>query len=277
VPSTALTARAVQAALRREADPERAKVALWYFKTGPGEYGEGDRFLGVAATPLRRISRQFRELPLDQADRLLASPWHEDRLAALLILGEAYPRSDEKRQARIYRLYLSRTDRINNWDLVDCSAAEVVGRHLRHRSRRPLYRLARSRSLWERRIAIIATKHWIRDGELDDTLTLAERLVGDQEDLIHKAVGWMLRCVGDRDRSRLRGFLDRHAATMPRTMLRYAVEKLPEALRRRYLGVRHAAATGSASGKLARPARTAPPRPRAVLAAPSRNRSRRGG
>jgi 3-methyladenine DNA glycosylase AlkD len=231
----------VQAALRREADPERAKVALWYFKTGPGEYGEGDQFLGIAATPLRRISRQFRDLPPGQVDRLLASPWHEDRLAALLILGEAYPRSDAKRQAEIYRLYLSRTDRINNWDLVDCSAAEVVGRHLRTRSRKPLYRLARSRQLWKRRIAIIATKHWIRDGELDDTLALAERLVGDREDLIHKAVGWMLRCVGDRDRARLQEFLDRHSATMPRTMLRYAIEKLPGPLRRRYLRVRRAA------------------------------------
>jgi 3-methyladenine DNA glycosylase AlkD len=266
----------VQAALRREADPERAKVALWYFKTGPGEYGEGDRFLGIAATPLRRISRQFRNLPLDQADRLLASTWHEDRLAALLILGEAYPRSDAKRQAEIYRLYLARTDRINNWDLVDCSAAEVVGRHLRARSRRPLFRLARSRHLWERRIAIIATKHWIRDGEIDDTLVLAERLIGDREDLIHKGVGWMLRCVGDRDRARLQDFLDRHAAAMPRTMLRYAIEKLPQTLRRRYLEARAAAATGSVRGESGRPAQSRRLRPPAARAATARNRSRHG-
>ena len=230
-----LTAKAVQAALRAEADPERAKVALWYFKTGPGEYGEGDKFLGVAAAPLRRISRQFRDLPLSEVDRLLASPWHEDRSAGVLILGEAYGRSDPDRQERIYRLYLSRTDRINGWDLVDCSAAEVVGRHLRHRSRKPLHRLAQSRSLWERRIAIVATKHWIRDGESGETMALVERMVHDSEDLIQKAVGWMLREVGKQDRAALRLFLDRHAATMPRTMLRYAIEKLPPSVRRRYL------------------------------------------
>jgi 3-methyladenine DNA glycosylase AlkD len=272
VPERSLTAKAVQAALRREADPDRAKVALWYFKTGPGEYGEGDRFLGIAAAPMRRISKAFRDLPLSEVDRLLASPWHEDRATAVLILGEAYGRSDAERQEQIYRLYLSSTDRINGWDLVDCSAAEVVGRHLRHRSRRPLYRLARSRSLWERRIAIVATKHWIRDGELDETLALAERLVGDREDLIRKAVGWMLRCVGDRDRARLQDFLDRHAATMPRTMLRYAIEKLPQALRRRYL----------AAAKLASPSRSVPsdrsgfPPPRAAGAGHGPTRSRRG-
>ena len=235
MPDAALTARAVQAALRREADPERAKVALWYFKTGPGEYGEGDRFLGVAAAPLRRIARQFRNLPLSEADRLLASPWHEDRSAAVLILGSAYARSEPERQERIYRLYLSRTDRINGWDLVDCSAGEVVGRHLRHRSRKPLHRLAQSRSLWERRIAIVATKQWIREGELDETMALAERMVQDPEDLIQKAVGWMLREVGKRDRAALERFLDRHAATMPRTMLRYAVERLPVRVSRRYM------------------------------------------
>ena len=272
MPERLLTAKAVKAALRCEADPERAKGALWYFKTGPGEYAEGDRFLGVAAAPMRRISRAFRDLPLSEVDRLLASPWHEDRAAAVLILGEAYERSDPERQEQIYRLYLSRTDRINGWDLVDCSAAEVVGRHLRHRSRRPLHRLARSRSLWERRIAIVATKHWIRDGDLDETLALAERLVGDREDLIHKAVGWMLRCVGDRDRARLQEFLDRHAAAMPRTMLRYAIEKLPVSLRRRYL----------AAAKLAAASRSVPsdrsgfPQPRAAGAGHGPTRSRRG-
>ena len=235
MPDSTLTATAVKAALRHHRDPKRAEAALWYFKTGPGEYGEGDRFLGVAAAPLRRISRQFRNLPLSEVDRLLASPWHEDRSAAVLILGEAYPRSDPERQERIYRLYLSRTDRINGWDLVDCSAAEVVGRHLRHRSRKPLHRLARSQSLWERRIAIIATKRWIGEGEMDETMALAERMVQDPEDLIQKAVGWMLREVGKRDRAALERFLARHAATMPRTMLRYAVERLPARLRRHYM------------------------------------------
>jgi 3-methyladenine DNA glycosylase AlkD len=272
VPERSLTAKAVKAALRREADPERAKVALWYFKTGPGEYGEGDRFLGIAAAPMRRISKAFRDLPLSEVDRLLASPWHEDRAAAVLILGEAYGRCDAERQEQIYRLYLSRTDRINGWDLVDCSAAEVVGRHLRHRSRRPLHRLAGSRSLWERRIAVIATKQWIREGELGETLALAERLLHDREDLIHKAVGWMLRCVGDRDRARLREFLDRQAATMPRTMLRYAIEKLPESLRRRYL----AAARSAAASRSVPSGRSGSPPPRAAAAGHGPTRSRRG-
>jgi 3-methyladenine DNA glycosylase AlkD len=176
--------------------------------------------------------REFRELPLTDAGALLASPWHEDRLVALMILVEQYHRTPAARAA-IYRLYLGHTDRINNWDLVDVSAANVVGAHLEERSRKPLYRLAKSNSLWERRIAIVATLHFIRRNQFEDTLAISKILLGDKQDLIHKACGWMLREVGKRDEDVLRGFLEEHAGVMPRTMLRYAIERLPD--RQRYL------------------------------------------
>lgn len=225
---------ALKRRLRELANRERAAHSLRFFKTRPGQYGEGDRFLGLTVPEMRRVVREFRELPLAAADALLASPWHEERLVALLILVEQYRRTPAARSA-IYRLYLGRTGRINNWDLVDASAAHVVGTHLETRSRKPLYRLARSTSLWERRIAIIATQHFIRRDDFADTLAIARLLLHDEHDLIHKATGWMLREVGKRDERALRGFLDEHAAKMPRTMLRYAIERFRPALRRRYL------------------------------------------
>ncbi len=228
----------VRADVRRSADPVRAKLAQGYFKTGPGEYGEGDRFLGLKAADLRRVAATYRDLPLPEVERLLASPWHEDRAAGLLIMAHAYAKADAKGQTAIYRCYLAHTDRVNNWDLVDMSAPHIVGRHLAHRSRRTLYRLARSGNLWERRIAIISTFHFIRDGEFDETLALAGLLLGEEEDLIHKAVGWALREVGKRDRGVLEAFLDAHAERMPRTMLRYAIERFPQRLRKRYLARR---------------------------------------
>jgi len=209
--------------LRALADSIRAEHSLRFFKTGPGQYGEGDRFLGLVVPDMRRLVREFRALPLVDADALLASPWHEERLVALMILVEQYRRSPD---AAIYRLYLGRTDRINNWDLVDVSAPHIVGAHLASRSRKPLYRLAKSKSLWDRRIAIIATQHFIRLGDFDDTLAIARLLLNDTHDLIHKACGWMLREIGKRDERALREFLDEHAAAMPRTMLRYAIERL---------------------------------------------------
>jgi len=226
---------ALKRRLRTVANRERATHSLRFFKTGPGQYGEGDRFLGLTVPEMRRVVREFRELPLAGAEALLASPWHEERLVALMILVEQYRRTPAARAA-IYRLYLGRTDRINNWDLVDVSAAHVVGAHLAERSRKPLYRLARSKSLWERRIAIVATQHFIRRNEFADTLAIARLLLRDRHDLIHKATGWMLREVGKRDEAALRAFLDEHAPTMPRTMLRYAIERFPPPLRRHYLG-----------------------------------------
>jgi 3-methyladenine DNA glycosylase AlkD len=220
--------------LRALANPERAAHSLRFFKTGPGQYGHGDRFLGLTVPDMRRLIRDFRDLPLDDADALLASPWHEERLVALMILVEQC-RRDPAAGAAIYRLCLARTDRINNWDLVDVSAPQIVGAYLETRSRKPLYRLARSKSLWERRIAIVATQHFIRRGDVGDTLAIARLLLGDEHDLIHKACGWMLREVGKRDERGLRAFLDEHGAVMPRTMLRYAIERFAPAVRRRYL------------------------------------------
>jgi 3-methyladenine DNA glycosylase AlkD len=228
-------ATAVLRALRQHADPERARHQARYFRTGAGEYGEGDRFLGITVPQTRSVVRRFRGLSLGEIERLLESPWHEARLAAVLLLAAAYPKADASGRQAVYRLYLRRTDRINNWDLVDVTAPGVVGRHLEGRSRKVLHRLIRSRSLWERRIALLATAHFIRLGQYDDTIALVTATLDDREDLIHKASGWMLREVGQHDPGVLRRFLARYASRMPRTMLRYAIEKLPPAERRRWL------------------------------------------
>jgi 3-methyladenine DNA glycosylase AlkD len=233
---SALRATQVIARLKSMGSPAKAAHSLRFFRTGPGEYGEGDRFLGLTVPEIRAIERQSRDLPLTEVDRLLQSEWHEARLLALLILVHRYTKGDTSTRQKVYRLYLDRTDRINNWDLVDSSAPGIVGAHLRDRADRAkvLDRLARSRSLWERRIAIVATLHFIRAGELADTMRIAAQLLDDDEDLIHKAAGWMLREAGKKDVGALRAFLDRFAPAMPRTMLRYAIERLPEEERRRY-------------------------------------------
>ena len=181
------------------------------------------------------MAKAHRDLPLPQISKLLKSPWHEERLAALLILVLQFAKADEPHRQRIYDLYLTNTHRINNWDLVDCSAEHIVGDHLLDKSRDPLFVLARSPLLWDRRIAIMATFHFIRRGEFATTLALAEVLRDDREDLIHKAVGWMLREVGKRDMAAEEEFLRRHCRHMPRTMLRYAIERFPEPLRQKYL------------------------------------------
>jgi len=221
--------------MRRLADPARAAGSQRYFRTAPGEYGAGDRFMGLDAAQIRRLAREFARLSLPEVEALLESPWHEARLLAVVLLANAYARADARAQAGIYRLYLRRTDRINNWDLVDASAPEVVGGHLLERSRAPLRKLARSQSVWERRIAVVATHHFIRRGDFDDTLRLARLLMDDEHDLIHKAVGWMLREVGKRDEHTLLGFLDRHASELPRTALRYSIERLTPGQRKRYM------------------------------------------
>lgn len=217
-------------------NPRIAAGARRFFKTGKGEYGEGDKFLGIRVPVFRRLCRECRGAPLRIALDLLTSPFHEIRLLALLMLVDRYERSRSsgEREA-IYRAYLRHAARINNWDLVDCSAPKIVGAHLLERDRAPLYRLARSKCLWERRIAVIATFAFIRNGDFSDTLRIAELLLRDGEDLIHKAAGWMLREVGNRDPAALRRFLARHAREMPRVMLRYAVEKLPPDERRAWL------------------------------------------
>jgi 3-methyladenine DNA glycosylase AlkD len=230
---------AIQARLRALADPHIAEHSTRFFKTGPGEYGEGDRFLGIRVPVLRRVARELRGVSIPTAFALLRSPFHEERLFALLVLVNRFARGDDKAQTRIYEGYLRAIARhVNNWDLVDTSAPAIVGAYLEHRTRKPLHDLARSRSLWERRVAIIATFWLIKHGSFDDALAIAELLLRDKEDLIHKAAGWMLREVGNRDRAAATRFLRKHRSRMPRTMLRYAIEKLPAAERRAYLADR---------------------------------------
>lgn len=224
--------------LRHASNPERATASLRFFKTGPGEYGEGDKFLGVAVPDVRKVARAGESLKARDVRQLLTSEWHEERLLGLLILVRQFERGDDRTREAVYQLYLRHTRHINNWDLVDSSAPYIVGAYLATRSRAPLRQLAKSRSLWERRIAMLATFHFIRHQEFDDALRTAEMLLGDQEDLIHKAVGWMLREIGNRDRAQLEDFLEKHAARMPRVMLAYAVEKFSAADRRRWLARR---------------------------------------
>ncbi|MFN7931648.1 MAG: DNA alkylation repair protein [Blastocatellia bacterium] len=225
----------IQAQLRALASEDNAKIALRFFKTGLGEYGEGDQFIGVRAPDLRRLARELKATPMDEACALLQSPIHEARSLALIILVHAFMKGDAAIKKAIYDAYLEHTQFINNWDLVDVSAPHIVGAYLFDKSRQPLYKLVKSSSLWERRISIIATQYFIRQNDFAETLQIAAQLLGDKHDLIHKAVGWMLREVGDRDLAAEEAFLMLHYQTMPRTMLRYAIEKFPEARRQAYL------------------------------------------
>ena len=221
--------------LEAVADKNDALQLQRYFKTGPGEYGEGDRFIGVRVGPLRKLAHEFRSLSLTDIATLLKSPFHEERMLALLVLIDQFARGSASEQKAIYDLYLDSLEVINNWDLVDVSAPRIVGAWLEHRSRNTLYRLARSPHLWSRRVAMMATLYFIKDGDFDDALAIADLLKNDEHDLVHKAVGWMLREVGNRDRQVEEGFLAPRYKTMPRTMLRYAIEKFPQNRRKRYL------------------------------------------
>ena len=214
-----------------------------FFKTGPGQYGEGDVFIGVRVPVLRKLAKEFRGLPLPEIDVLLCSTIHEERLLAILILSQSLNRCDAEHRKLVYDFYMSRTEHVNNWDLVDTSAPAIVGGYLADKSRKPLMKLAKSKSLWERRIAIIATQHFIRLGQFDDTLSISRMLLSDHQDLIHKAAGWMLREVGERDFLPLVQFLDEHASNMPRTMLRYAIEHFPADERKAYLAMRNESKT----------------------------------
>ncbi len=221
--------------LQKLANKKRAAQSRRYFKTGPGEYGEGDIFVGIRVPELRKLSRAYRDIPLEATEILLNSPIHEERLLALLILVMKYAGSDAGEQKRIYTLYLKNTRFVNNWDLVDASAHYIVGPFLMDKNKRPLYRLAASKSIWDRRIAIMSTFHYIRQNIYSETLKIADTLISDQEDLIHKAVGWMLREIGKRDLQTEEKFLRPRYKAMPRTMLRYAIERFPAAKRQRYL------------------------------------------
>jgi 3-methyladenine DNA glycosylase AlkD len=232
---SAPTARSVIRELQALGTPAKAQASARFFKTAEGQYGHGDVFFGVTVPEQRKVAKRNRSLALTQVALLLAHDAHECRLTGLLILVDQYRKADPAQRARIARFYLARRSRVNNWDLVDSSAPYILGDYLLNRDRSILYRLARSKQVWDRRIAIIATGAFIREGQFDDTLELAKLLLQDSHDLIHKAVGWMLREVGNKSREIEERFLERHAAVMPRTMLRYAIEKFPEAGRRRYL------------------------------------------
>jgi 3-methyladenine DNA glycosylase AlkD len=222
-----MTSDLIQKRLLDLGDRAKAQVLQRFFKTGPGEYGEGDRFLGITVPRLRKLSKEYEDMDQDEVEALIESPFHEARLLALLIFIRRYQQEDESGKKRIYTFYLQSTRRINNWDLVDLSAPNIVGDFLVKKSRNPLYRLARSPLLWERRIAILATYRFIKEQQFEDTLKISEILICDQEELIHKAVGWMLREVGKRDQAVEEAFLRKHYRRMPRTMLRYAIERFP--------------------------------------------------
>ena len=230
-----MKAQAIRKRLKTLGSREIATTSQRFFKTGPGEYGEGDIFIGVRVPVLRKLIKDYLDLPIEEIKLLLQSAIHEERLFALLLLVRISSKADEAEKKSIYELYLKSTAYINNWDLVDTSAEHIVGRYLKDKNRTPLYRLAKSTDLWERRIAIMATFHFIKHHDFADTLQIAKILLSDRHDLIHKAVGWMLREIGNRDLSAEENFLQKHYEKMPRTMLRYAIEKFPEAKRQRYL------------------------------------------
>jgi 3-methyladenine DNA glycosylase AlkD len=226
--------------LQKYRDPEKAAFLKRFFKTGKGDYAEGDNFLGIVVPKTREIAKRHQDMALTEAEKLLRSPYHEERLMALFILDHKFVTGTLAEQSKIVKIYLmSAAKYINNWDLVDLSARDILGRYLSDRPRKILYKLARSKNLWEKRIAIIATYHFIRNEDYFDALKISEILLGDKHDLIHKAVGWMLREIGNRDRTVEVKFLDKYATRMPRTMLRYAIEKFPEPLRLKYLNKKY--------------------------------------
>jgi 3-methyladenine DNA glycosylase AlkD len=230
-------AYSAQERLKRLGTSQKAKASAWFFKTGEGHYGHGDVFYGVTVPEQRRVAKEFKTASLREIAKLLASSIHECRLTALLILVGQYQRADKKIKARIAKFYVAHAKQINNWDLVDSSASYILGAELTDKKRDILYTFARSKNLWERRIAIVSTQAFIRHDDFIDTFKIAELLISDTHDLIHKATGWMLREVGKRDQRALERFLQKHAPLMPRTMLRYAIEKFPEKKRKAYLSM----------------------------------------
>ncbi len=230
-----LKARDVQKRLKKLGNPEHAAISQKFFKTGPGEYGQGDIFIGIRVPVLRKLVKEFKDLPTREVEILLRSPIHEERLLAILLFVHIFSKGDKTTKKGIYNLYLKSSEFINNWDLVDASAGHIVGAYLVDKNKRSLYRLAKSKNMWERRIAIMATFYFVRRHEFSETLKISNMLVADRHDLIHKATGWMLREIGKRDLKTEETFLKEHYKKMPRTMLRYAIEKFPENKRQRYL------------------------------------------
>lgn len=221
--------------LKQCANADKAKILQRFFKTGPGEYGEGDIFYGITVPDIRQVAQQFIGVDLSVAEQLLHSKIHEERFAALLILIAKFQQGSADEKTSIYRLYLHNTHYINNWDLVDLSSPKIMGAYLFSQDRKILYKLARSKNLWDKRIAIIATLYFIKYDDFKDTLQLVEIFLNEKHDLMHKACGWMLREVGKKNQSTEEKFLQKHYKHMPRTMLRYAIERFPETLRQKYL------------------------------------------
>ncbi len=227
--------------LKKYSNKEKAKVSQWFFKTGPGQYGEGDIFIGVKVPEIRMVAQNFLDINFEDLEKLLYSKIHEHRLTAVLILTYQFKKANEAQKKKIYNFYFKHTKQVNNWDLVDLSAPNIVGGYLLCHSdptngrRIILYKLSKSNNLWEKRISILATFTFLRNNDFEDTLKIAKILLHDDHDLIHKAVGWMLREVGKRNMVVEEKFLKVYYKEMPRTMLRYAIEKFPEDLRQRYL------------------------------------------
>ena len=246
----------LESELIKKTNPEKAKILQRFFKTGNGQYGEGDIFLGIIVPEQRKIAKQFNNLSIKEIQELLSSNIHEKRLIALLILIDKYKKADEKQKQDIFDFYLNNAKNINNWDLVDLSAPNIIGDFLLEKEKQLLYNLSKSENLWEKRIAIVSTYKFIKQDKFEDTLKISEILLNDKHDLIHKAVGWMLREVGKRNQDVLENFLKKYCRkskgfsassniknksnirrykNMPRTMLRYAIEKFEEEKRKRYL------------------------------------------
>jgi len=225
----------IKSAVKKNSNKEKAKLLQRFFKTGKGEYGEGDVFAGIQVPVLRKIAKANGDITLAEIKTLLASPVHEERMISLFILIDKYRKGDEVEREKIFKLYMANTKYINNWDLVDVTCPHIVGRHLFGIGEDLLLELAKTNNLWKKRIAVISTMYFIRAGKFDATLQISEMLLRDDHDLIHKGVGWALREVGKKDMNTELGFLIKHYKKMPRTMLRYAIEKFPESLRLQFL------------------------------------------
>lgn len=230
-----MTAEIIKQKLLSLGNPKKADKSQYFFKTGKGQYGEGDVFIGTTVPESRSVAKEHKSLPFDEIAKLLNDEIHECRLCALLILVEQFKTKDNDKRKQVYDFYLTQTHGINNWDLVDLSSYFIVGQWLLDKDRAPLYKLAESTNLWEQRIAIVSTMAFVRNNDFEDTLKLAEKLMNHDHDLIHKACGWLLREVGKRDENVLTGFLDIHSKQMPRTMLRYSIEKLTKEQRAHYM------------------------------------------
>jgi 3-methyladenine DNA glycosylase AlkD len=234
-----INASEIKKRLRKKVGAKKARDLSWFFKTGPGEYGEGDKFLGVVIPDIRSAINDCHDIDFKELSKLLSSPFHEERMAGALILVNNFTKADVAEREKIYKFYIKNIRRINNWDLVDLSAPTVVGGYLLKRSskdaRKVLTKLSNSKNMWERRIAILATFSFIKEGKFDESLRLAKKYLADKEDLMHKATGWMLREVGKRDQETEKKFLEKYAPTMPRTMLRYAIEKFSTAERKYFM------------------------------------------